>query len=55
MCIAIRMVQLQQGRYTVQAGAGIVADSVPQKEYEECSAKMAALLEAIRIAEEGIG
>ncbi|MCB1187706.1 anthranilate synthase component I family protein [bacterium] len=55
MCIAIRMVHLQQGRYTVQAGAGIVADSVPQKEYEECSAKMAALLEAIRIAEEGIG
>ena len=55
MCIAIRMVLMQQGRYMVQAGAGIVADSDPQREYEECSAKMAALLEAIRIAEEGIG
>ncbi|MCB1216969.1 anthranilate synthase component I family protein [bacterium] len=55
MCIAIRMVQLQQGRYTLQAGAGIVADSDPQREYDECSAKMAALVEAIRLAEEGIG
>jgi len=32
-----------------------VADSDPQREYDECGAKMAALLEAIRIAEEGIG
>ena len=55
MCIAIRMVQMQQGRYTIQAGAGIVADSVPQREYEECSAKMEALRQAIRRAEEGIG
>jgi len=55
MCIAIRMVLMQQGRYTIQAGAGIVADSVAEREYEECSAKMAALCQAIQRAEEGIG
>lgn len=55
MCIAIRMVLLQQGRYTIQAGAGIVADSDPQREYEECTAKMAAMSQAISRAEEGIG
>jgi anthranilate synthase component 1 len=55
MCIAIRMVQLQQGRYTIQAGAGIVADSDPQREYEECTAKMQAMRQAISRAEEGIG
>ena len=55
MCIAIRMVLMQQGRYTIQAGAGIVADSLAEREYEECTAKMEALRQAIQRAEEGIG
>ena len=35
----------------VQAGAGIVADSVPEKEYEETLNKAGAVLQAIRLAE----
>ena len=41
--IAIRTLEFQDGRYAFQAGAGIVADSVPQKEHEEIVAKGAAL------------
>jgi len=37
----------------VQAGAGIVADSVPEREYDETVDKAQALLRAIEIAEEG--
>ena len=52
-CIAIRTIVLRDGEASVQAGAGIVADSVPEREYEETVHKAQALLRAIEIAEEG--
>jgi anthranilate synthase component 1 len=51
-CIAIRTIVLRNGEASVQAGAGIVADSVPEREYEETVHKAQALLRAIEIAEE---
>ena len=51
-CIAIRTIVLRNGEASVQAGAGIVADSVPEREYEETVHKARALLRAIEIAEE---
>ncbi len=47
-CIAIRTIVLKDGLAYVQAGAGIVADSVPEKEYQESVNKAKALMEAIR-------
>jgi anthranilate synthase component 1 len=49
--IAIRTVVVQGGRAHVQAGAGLVADSVPAAEYEETLNKARALLRAVQIAE----
>ncbi len=51
MCIAIRTVVLEDGVARVQAGAGIVADSVPEKEFEETLNKARAMLKAIELAE----
>ena len=48
--IAIRSVLLQDGVATVQAGAGIVADSDPLREYEETERKMAAMRRALGVA-----
>jgi anthranilate synthase component 1 len=50
-CIAIRTIVLRGGQASVQAGAGIVADSVPEREFEETEHKAGALLRAIEIAE----
>jgi anthranilate synthase component I len=50
-CIAIRTVVLHDGMALLQAGAGIVADSNPQAEHEECLRKLAALETAIDLAE----
>ncbi|MBN1317682.1 MAG: anthranilate synthase component I [Anaerolineales bacterium] len=50
-CIAIRTLVMQGDRVHVQAGAGIVADSDPNKEYHETLNKARALAEAVRIAE----
>jgi anthranilate synthase component I len=50
-CIAIRTVVLNKGVAYLQAGAGIVADSNPQAEQQECLNKLAALETAIRLAE----
>jgi anthranilate synthase component 1 len=50
-CIAIRTLVLRQGRATLQAGAGIVADSDPAAEERETEAKAGALFEALRLAE----
>jgi len=47
-CIAIRTILLKDGIAYVQAGAGIVADSVPEKEYQESVNKAKALIEAIK-------
>jgi anthranilate synthase component 1 len=50
-CIAIRTVVLADGLALLQAGAGIVADSDPAAEHEECLRKLAALEEALAEAE----
>jgi len=50
-CIAIRTIVLHEGRALLQAGAGIVADSDPAAEHEECLRKLAALELAIELAE----
>ncbi len=52
-CIAIRTVFLHDGVALMQAGAGIVADSDPRAEHEECLRKLAALEQAIDLAEAG--
>ena len=49
-CIAIRTITVQSGRAHVQAGAGIVADSVPERELEETNAKAQAMLAALALA-----
>jgi len=50
MAIAIRTAIIREGIAHVQAGAGIVADSVPQSEFEECQHKARAVLRAVRAA-----
>jgi anthranilate synthase component 1 len=49
MCIAIRTLRYRDGVYTVQVGAGIVADSVPEREQEETVNKARAMLRAIGV------
>jgi len=52
MCIAIRMAVKKENKVFVQAGAGIVADSVPETEYEESANKAMAVIQAIKTASE---
>jgi len=52
--IAIRTVMIKSGRLYFQAGAGIVADSDPQKEYEETLNKAKAIRKALEMAAEGL-
>ncbi|WKZ12717.1 MAG: anthranilate synthase component I family protein [Gammaproteobacteria bacterium] len=52
--ITIRTLVFRDGTYSYQAGAGIVADSVPQAEYEEVLAKSAILRRALAMAEDGL-
>lgn len=51
-CIAIRIAYKKNGKVFVRSGAGVVADSVPEKEYQECINKAAAVVNALRSAEE---
>ena len=51
-CIAIRIAYKKNGKVFVRSGAGIVADSVPEKEYEECLNKAKASLQALQMAAE---
>ena len=51
-CIAIRIAYKKNGKVFVRSGAGIVADSVPEKEYQECINKAAAVVNALKMAEE---
>jgi anthranilate synthase component 1 len=53
-CIAIRTIELRDGIATVEAGAGIVADSVPAAEFQECVNKARAMFRAIELAEQGL-
>jgi anthranilate synthase component 1 len=51
-CIAIRIVYKKNGKVFVRSGAGIVADSQPEKEFEECLNKAKASLKALELAQE---
>jgi anthranilate synthase component 1 len=50
-CISIRALVAKDGRAYIQAGAGIVADSVPEAEYIETVNKARAMLQAVEMAE----
>ncbi len=50
-CITLRTALVKDGQITIQAGAGLVADSVPASEYQETINKASALLKAVAIAE----
>jgi len=50
MCIAIRNILLKEGTGYLQAGAGIVSDSIPEREYEESFNKARALMQAVEWA-----
>ena len=51
-CIAIRIAYKKNGRVFIRSGAGIVADSVPETEYQECLNKARAVLNALQAAGE---
>ena len=51
-CIAIRIAYKKNGSVFVRSGAGIVADSVPEKEFEECLNKAKSSLRALELAQE---
>ena len=53
-CITIRTMIKKGEKVYLQAGAGIVADSVPENEYQECLNKAGAVVEAIKMADGGI-
>ena len=53
-CIAIRLVYKKNGEICIRSGAGIVADSVPEKEFQECCNKARAVVQAIEQAQEGL-
>jgi anthranilate synthase component 1 len=51
-CIAIRLAWRKNNKVFIRSGAGIVSDSVPEKEYRECINKARAVVEAIEAAQE---
>jgi anthranilate synthase component 1 len=53
-CITIRSILIKDGKAYVQAGGGVVADSDPEKEYEETLHKAQAVFKAIELAEKGL-
>lgn len=54
VCIAIRIAYVKKGKVYARSGAGIVADSVPESEYQECLNKARAVVLAVKKAEEGM-
>ena len=54
LAITIRTLELRDGKVSVQAGAGIVFDSVPEKEYEETLNKAAAIFKSVELAANGL-
>lgn len=54
MCITIRTLVIKDGSVYIQAGAGIVADSVPEKEFEETENKARGMLKAVELARGGL-
>ena len=53
-CITIRTLLIRNGRVYLLVGAGIVADSVPELEYEETVAKGKAMVRALEMANDGL-
>lgn len=53
-CIAIRIAYRKNGKVCVRSGAGIVADSVPENEYQECLNKARAVMHALEMAQGGL-
>ena len=53
-CIAIRIAFKKNGKVFIRSGAGIVADSVPESEYQECINKAQAVVNAVKQSEGGI-
>ena len=53
-CISIRIAFARNNKVFIRSGAGIVADSVPEKEFEECLNKAAAVIDALKIADGGL-
>ncbi len=53
-CIAIRLAFKKNGKVFIRSGAGIVADSVPENEYQECINKAKSVMQALKLAEGGI-
>jgi anthranilate synthase component 1 len=53
-CIAIRIAFKKNGKVFIRSGAGIVADSIPEKEFQECRDKMQAVINALTAAEGGL-
>ena len=51
-CIAIRIAYKKNGKVFVRSGTGIVAESVPEKEYQECINKAKAVVNALELAQE---
>lgn len=51
-CIAIRIAYKKNGKVFVRSGAGIVDDSIPEKEFQECINKAKAVINALQLAEE---
>jgi anthranilate synthase component 1 len=52
-CIALRTIVWKNSTFDVQVGAGVVADSIPENEYEETMSKARAMLKAVEIAQQG--
>ncbi len=53
-CIAIRLAFKKNGKVFIRSGAGIVADSVPEREYEECLNKAKVVLNALELSKGGL-
>ncbi len=53
-CISIRIAFSRNNKVFIRSGAGIVADSIPDKEFEECLNKAAAVIDALKIADGGL-
>jgi anthranilate synthase component 1 len=52
MCIALRTLVLQDGRAYIQAGCGVVYDSIPSAEYEETVNKARGMVKAVEMADD---
>ncbi|MDX2006987.1 MAG: anthranilate synthase component I [Meiothermus sp.] len=54
VALTLRTIVVANGQLHIQAGAGVVYDSVPSSEYQECLNKAQAMVKAVRLAEEGL-